>query len=459
MREVRLDGTYAHEERGGDLLVREPLHREVDDAALAGRQLAVRRPPSADAVELGSRLPGPTLRTAVLEHDCRLLQRRARSGPPPRSTSAPAEGKERPGVIEAKPELLVRACRLQEPGRGVLDLPSGRDVDECLAAHSRGKSPRVVLRTRELVETGRDRARFLLLADPDERLDEVHSHRERARVVHTLSARVFPDRAEAFGRARGPAGEQLGDPAGPQRLQPVPLHHRVLRARDRLRRMVLCQARQASDGGQDRLKAWVVRAGADRGPLEPLIQFVQVPGGLRALARAQGELTELMANAVGRPLFAPLVGDRQQVREQRAGGGYVPAERQADAGQPLEALGYPDPVLNAARAPGQVVDRLSLQDPRPTERLHECCLAASCGKPQRFERPLFCELETLQLDDSLVRGQLGENACAHQRIGPALGQRLLQMRLGLSDARRSDAQQEMCLGAGRRRTVAPTALP
>ncbi len=119
-----------------------------------------------------------------------------------------------------------------------------------------------------------------------------------------------------------------------------------------------------------------------------------MPGRRRALARAQGELAELMANAVGRPLFAPLVGDRQQVREQLAGGGYVAAERQADAGQPLEALGYPDPVLNAARASGQVVDRLSLQDPRPTERLDECCLAASAGEPQRFERPLLRELET-----------------------------------------------------------------
>ena len=61
VREVHLDRVHGDEERLRDLLVREPLRRQLGDAPLGGRQLAAgARPARADARELGARLARPS---------------------------------------------------------------------------------------------------------------------------------------------------------------------------------------------------------------------------------------------------------------------------------------------------------------------------------------------------------------------------------------------------------------
>src|SRR6185436_14676212 len=58
-REMHLDGVDREVERAGDLLVREPFRRELDDLTLGRGELAARsRPPPADALEIGPRAVG-----------------------------------------------------------------------------------------------------------------------------------------------------------------------------------------------------------------------------------------------------------------------------------------------------------------------------------------------------------------------------------------------------------------
>src|SRR5262245_60936562 len=75
--QVRLDRAHAHEELGGDLLVRTALGGELGDALLRLGQLLFGGPPPADATELRPGLVRPQPCAELVEDRERLLERLA----------------------------------------------------------------------------------------------------------------------------------------------------------------------------------------------------------------------------------------------------------------------------------------------------------------------------------------------------------------------------------------------
>ena len=103
---MRLDGAHAHEELGGDLLVRVAVGGELGDSPLRLGQLVRGRAPTADPPELRAGLLRPEAGAELLEDRERLLQRLARGLPLLRLPAHRAEAEQGAAALERKRKLL-----------------------------------------------------------------------------------------------------------------------------------------------------------------------------------------------------------------------------------------------------------------------------------------------------------------------------------------------------------------
>src|SRR5580765_7909609 len=106
--EVHLDRVDGDEQRLRDLLVREAVRGELDDALLCGRELAWRlRPAGTDPLQLGARFLGPAGGADLVEGRDGLLERAPRGAPLPQPALGAPEDQQRPGTVEPKAERSV----------------------------------------------------------------------------------------------------------------------------------------------------------------------------------------------------------------------------------------------------------------------------------------------------------------------------------------------------------------
>ena len=86
----------------------------------------------------------------------------------------------------------------------------------------------------QLPQPGGHRLRLLLLAELDQRLDEIGRNRKRARLLHALALHVLSQTRRRLSAARlGLVGEQCCDPARPQRFEHAASRTGRLGARER----------------------------------------------------------------------------------------------------------------------------------------------------------------------------------------------------------------------------------
>ena len=322
LREVELDRADGHDERLGDLLVREPLARRAPRRA--ARRASARRP--AGGARRRARAPSAPRRPSPASRARRTPRQRAqrlpRRSPLPVPTLGAAEREQRPGRARRETEapysrrrlellrrrLVVRRARRDERGqRRAVASPQG-----CSCASA--SAPR---------GARRPRPRLLELAELDERLDEVRRDREGARVVHALALRVLPDpragsRPPAPARARGARAIPSARSASSRsQRDPVCLARAIASSAQRTAspaspRPAARSARQRSYIGQ--------RSSALFGGLRPLVE--EALGRVPA-AGPQLELADVQALQRVRRRLAALVRHVEEPRQRLARASWI----------------------------------------------------------------------------------------------------------------------------------------
>ena len=221
-----------------DLLVREPVRRQLGDPPLRRRQLAGRpRPPRTDPGKLGAGLLGPAGGAELVEGGRGLLERVSRRAPllPPPLRTAEARAASAPGRSEDRarrtrpppppaPPPPPRRRRRREQHERVAPLRASRaprDAPAARRARAGGRSPPAPRPARPARRAPR-RAR----ARPGR-------HPARPRPPARVRSQTAP---QALGRPLRLVREQRGDPPRPQRLVHLPPQTAGLAARDRRRR-------------------------------------------------------------------------------------------------------------------------------------------------------------------------------------------------------------------------------
>ena len=137
----------SEEEGRRDLAVGAALGYQARDPALGLRQLAARGRAPADARQLGARLLGPERRAEPLEACECVVERRAGGAALLGASLRPAEGEQRPRVVERIRAARVLAERALEAGEGALEIaPCGEQ--QRTAAGEDGERPGPVERAR-----------------------------------------------------------------------------------------------------------------------------------------------------------------------------------------------------------------------------------------------------------------------------------------------------------------------
>src|SRR5689334_18690140 len=113
---MELDRVHGDVERRRDLLVRQPIARELRHALLGRRQLAGRPGlAGADALELGARLRDPAAGTLLLEERDGAIEGLARGAPFAPAALGTAECEQRSRGVVLQPERLVPIRGRSEP--------------------------------------------------------------------------------------------------------------------------------------------------------------------------------------------------------------------------------------------------------------------------------------------------------------------------------------------------------
>jgi hypothetical protein len=175
--EMRLDRAEAHEELGGDFLVRSALCGEPCDPPLRLGQVVRGRRSSADSPQLRPRLLGPEPRSEVLEDGERLLERVTSRSPLLRLPSDHTEAKTRAPALEGPAGLGLLAERTLECSKRTRRIALSRG-DETATAGGACDRTRAFETSRALLVLVLVRPSRLDLAEADERLDRVGPERE-----------------------------------------------------------------------------------------------------------------------------------------------------------------------------------------------------------------------------------------------------------------------------------------
>ena len=134
--EIRLDGAHGDVQLGGDLLVRPPARREIDDLLLGlGETLGARTGP-ADACQLGVRALRPDRRAELLEDQRGLVEGVPRGSLLPRAPERDPVDEERAAPLEPLLQLVVPCERGFEVGERALGI-AGRSGQQAMAAQRR----------------------------------------------------------------------------------------------------------------------------------------------------------------------------------------------------------------------------------------------------------------------------------------------------------------------------------
>src|SRR5262245_9417550 len=149
---MHLDGTNADEEAPRDLLVRQPVSRDLDHPPLRRGQLPGRLPlATPDAGLLRPGLLRPAGRTQLVEPGRGALERVAGGRPLSRATLRASEEEQRPAAVEVKAELGVIVGRALERRRRVL-VVAARETHQRGAALGRHQPPRMLLLAGQLAQ-------------------------------------------------------------------------------------------------------------------------------------------------------------------------------------------------------------------------------------------------------------------------------------------------------------------
>ena len=167
----------------------------------------------ADARQLGARLLGPERRAEPFEAGERVLERRAGGAALLRAPLRPAEGEQRPRVVERIRAARVLGERALEAREGAREI-APRGEQQRAAAGEDGECPGPVERARACLPGREDLVGLVELADGDQRLEQVAELQALCRLEHEGVAKLVRA-SQVRERRRGVSERELDEAEHP----------------------------------------------------------------------------------------------------------------------------------------------------------------------------------------------------------------------------------------------------